>query len=153
MKRKNILLHDEGQVLVFDPESSRWQKGDKLDLDDIFVEGKRVGETGYELIEERARLASYGVLFVIINLDNHYKIEGKPELIQRGFLRREESPQLFSEIEKNAHNIYYEWRNQEGGKVNEDKYPDLYKKIRRKLGRKIYRQTGKKPMIISQVVK
>lgn len=152
MNRDNILLHDEGQILNYDPKSGKWKKGKKLDLEDVFVEGGRVGETGYDVISERSRLASYGVLFVIINLDNAYKVEGAPQILERGFLRKEESPKLFSSLEDYVRDFYYSWRGTQG-KISRDDYEDFYKKIRRNLGRKIYKETGKRPVIMSQIVK
>ncbi len=151
--RKNILLPDEGQILVYEPDSKTWRKDAKLDLEDVFVEGGRVGETGYDVIAERAKLASYGVIFVILNLDNSYKLEGLPEILERGFLREQESPELFTEIREMARDIYYEWKNSKNKITKNEDFTGLYKKMRRKLERKIYRKTGKKPVVISQVVK
>jgi ribonuclease J len=151
--RKNILLPDEGQTLIYEPDTKSWRKGKKLDLEDVFVEGGRVGETGYDVIEERAKLASYGVIFVILNLDNSYKVEGLPEILERGFLREQESPELFKEIREIARDIYYEWKNSKKKITKNEDFTGLYKKMRRKLERKIYKRTGKKPVVISQVVK
>lgn len=151
MDRSNILLSTEGQILEYNPKTKKWEKGDKLELDDIFVEGRRVGETNYDLIEERSRLASYGVVFIIIKLNNSYKVVGMPEILERGFLRRGESPHLFDEISKYARDIYYSWKDSKK-KINENDYPKFYKEIRQKMERKIYKQTGKRPVIMSQIV-
>lgn len=81
-------------------------KGEPIIINDMFVDGNRVGDTHGTVMRDRAIMAADGILVVIANISiTETKIIGRINITTRGFILINENIPLLKEIEKVATNV------------------------------------------------
>ncbi len=94
---ENIFVLKDGDIMEFDGEGAR--KAGFVSAGRVFIDGKGVGDVGDEVLRDRMRLAHDGVVICIIGLE---KLTGKvvsgPDIISRGFVFEDASPELMLEV-------------------------------------------------------
>jgi len=112
----------------------------------VFVDGLGVGDVGAEILRDRRRLADDGVLIAAITVDRRTgELLGDPDLISRGFADRDDSKKI---VERAAAVLAAEIRSHV---VEEPDWTYLNNKVRTTLGRHLYAQTRRRPMILPVV--
>ena len=108
IKDDNILLKLNGQVVTF-INGNLVDNGELVHADDIFIDGKTIGDVGELVIKDREILSENGVVIVSVTLDKNTKeIVAGPEIYTRGFVFVKENINLIKEAEKKSLDIIKE---------------------------------------------
>lgn len=146
MKKKNILVPSTGQEFILSEKSGIWAQGKKHLCKEICVDGNYVTEIDEDDIDERYRLAEYGVISVFLKFNQAHKMIGNPVLLFKGFDFSKSRGVAEGDIINQVKKIYYSWYD---GKVSSSKRDvnKLKKNISKRLDRFIDRKIGKRPVI------
>ena len=110
------------------------------------MDGLGVGDIGDEILRDRRRLADDGVLIVAITVDRRTgELLSEPDLISRGFVDGDGSEKM---LNKAAGVLAAEIRSHI---VEEPDWTYLHNKVRTTLGRYLFAQTRRRPMILPVV--
>ena len=138
-----ILLKLNGQVTTF--VDGKLVKNDEVvNVDEILVDGKTVGDVGEMVVKDREILSDNGIVIVSATINKlTKKVVAGPEIVTRGFIYVKDNIDLMKEAKNIATSIVLE--------NIKDNYVDFGKiktGIRDKLGKYFYKQTECKPMIL-----
>jgi ribonuclease J len=140
----NVLVAEDGDIIEFTASSGAIV--DRVPAGYVFVDGLGVGDVGTEVLRDRRRLSGDGILIVAITVDRHTgMLIDQPDLISRGFVYEPES----SDILERARKLL--GRTLESEVSTEPDWTYLKSKVRNTLGRHLYAETRRRPMIISVV--
>lgn len=83
--RPEILLAENGDVLVFDSDGARIAR--KAPVGRILIDDTRTGEVGDEVLRDRRHLAEDGLVVPVVAINKQTgALEGVPDIITRGFV-------------------------------------------------------------------
>lgn len=140
---ENILLKLNGEVTTF-VDGQLVDNDEKINIEDILIDGKTVGDIGDLVLKDREMLSDSGIVIVNANIDKQTrKIINKPNIATKGFIYVKENIDLINEAEKIVSTAI-----NENVKENYIDYNKLKLAIRDKLGKYFYKETECKPMII-----
>lgn len=95
--RENCFILDNGDVLTFNDEGVSLKN--KVSGNDIYIDGKQIGDVGEKVLRDRQILVDDGVIAVSTCIDIKNKKQVTMPLIQtRGFVKVNESEKLMSSI-------------------------------------------------------
>jgi ribonuclease J len=92
MKRENIFILKNGAQWVTDGQKA-WQE-ESLNVDEVYVDGRLVGEIGEVVMRDRRRLSQDGFIVALIPVDAHRNLAGEPQFVSRGFVYLNEAGDL-----------------------------------------------------------
>jgi ribonuclease J len=92
MKRESIFILKNGAQWLSDGQSA-WTE-DSLALDDVYVDGRLVGEIGEIVLRDRHRLSQDGFVVALIPVNGKQQIVGEPQFVSRGFVYLNEAGAL-----------------------------------------------------------
>ena len=143
MNPDNILLKLNGEVVEF-VDGELVESTEKVNVSEILVDGKNVGDIGELVLKDREILSNNGIVIVSASLDKFTKkVLSGPEILTRGFIYVKDNIDLIKESERISLEVINEF--------NHDNYVDFNKiklGIRDKLGKYFYTETECKPMIL-----
>lgn len=94
---ENIFLMENGDVLEF--TSSGASKNGKVTSGRIFIDGKGIGDVHDIVLRDRRRLAHDGIVIILVGIERlTKKIISGPEIISRGFIFEDASPEIINEV-------------------------------------------------------
>lgn len=138
------LVAESGDIIELTADSL--EVVDHIPAGYVFVDGLGVGDVGAEILRDRRRLADDGVLIAAITVDRHTgELLGEPDLISRGFADHDDPKKI---LERAASALAAEIRSHV---VEEPDWTYLNNKVRTTLGRHLYAQTRRRPMILPVV--
>ena len=137
-----IFVMDIGQVLEID------ENGAKINgivpAGKVLIDGSGVGDVGNIVLRDRRLLSQDGLIIVVagVDINERYLVSG-PDVVSRGFVYVREAEELMDElrslayeaIEKCLDNGVTDWTN-------------LKNHVRDAIGKYVYQQTKRKPMIL-----
>ncbi|MCG8683865.1 MAG: ribonuclease J [Desulfobacterales bacterium] len=86
LKRQNVLVAEDGQVIAFDQENGGRIDG-KVHTGRILVDGKGIGDVGRSVLKERRELSEGGLVVVTMIIDEETGVVlYGPELVSKGFV-------------------------------------------------------------------
>jgi ribonuclease J len=142
----NIFVLEDGDVLELSPEKGRVIG--KVASGNIYVDGLGVGDVGHVILRDRKELSRDGVMVVIITMDKQTsKIVGRPELISRGFIDDTEFGGLIEQGREVVMKALAE------GGSHTPEWGFVNTKVKSTLGKFLYKETKRRPMILPVVVK
>ena len=140
---KNILLNLNGEVCTF-INGELIDTNEKVKTDEIFIDGKTVGDIGDLVLKDREMLSDSGIVIVDVNIDKTSKeIINKPNIMTKGFIYVKDNIDLIKEAEEIVAKLV-----DDNTKQNYIDYNNLKMSIRDRLGKFFYNETESKPMII-----
>lgn len=143
MNEENILLKLNGEVVEFD-NGVISEKSEKINVEEILVDGKTAGDVGELVLKDREILSGNGIVIVSTTLDRATKkVIAGPEILTRGFIFVKDNIDLIKEAERISLEVINEF--------NKSNYVDFSKiklGIRDKLGKYFYTETECKPMVL-----
>ncbi len=85
LPRKNVIVAEDGNIIVFDKDGGRIEG--HVHTGRILVDGKGIGDVGRSVLKERRELSEGGLVVVTIVIDEEtgHVLYG-PELISKGFI-------------------------------------------------------------------
>ena len=142
---ENIFVAEIGKVLEIDKKGARW--GGTVPAGNVLVDGSGIGDIGSVVLRDRKHLSEDGLVVVAITISENEKyIAAGPEIVSRGFVYVKESEELILEAKRVVS------RSLE--KLIQKKYLDINNiknTIKDDLGKFIYKETKRRPMILSVI--
>lgn len=124
------------------------KKDGEITVNDIYVDGNRIGEVSTQVIRDRRIMSNDGILVVIANIDmKNRKLLIKPNITTRGFILVNENEELIHKIEGLATNAINNKLADKNASFN-----DIKSQITAELFPAIYELTGRKPIILPVIL-
>lgn len=146
MDSANILLKQNGDVVEF-VDGVLQDKFERIQIDDILIDGKSTDDVGELVIKDREMLGESGIMLISATLDKKTKaVLVGPEVTTRGFIYVKDSSEMIDEIKRISLEIIEKHIEPEYVDYNEIK-----NEIRESLSGYFYSETECKPMIIAVI--
>lgn len=140
--KDNIFICDIGETLEVHNGTAR--KAGKVSCGNILIDGLGVGDVGNIVLRDRKLLSQDGILVVVVTLSKQDgKIVSGPDIISRGFVYVRESEGLLEEANKIVSNTLNKLMSE-----NVNEWASLKTHVKDSLGRFLYEQTKRRPMIL-----
>lgn len=140
--KENIFLVDNGDVVEFQNGSAR--KAGKIPAGNVLIDGLGVGDVGNIVLRDRKLLSQDGILVVVVTLSKQDgTILSGPDIISRGFVYVRESEGLLEEANRIVTGTLHKLMND-----NVNEWASLKTNVKDALGRFLYEQTRRRPMIL-----
>ncbi|RCW41887.1 ribonuclease J [Paenibacillus prosopidis] len=147
VEKDNIFIIKNGDVVDISEQTARQTR--KITAGNTLVDGWGIGDVGNVVLRDRKHLAEDGILVVVVTLS---KTDGKiltgPDIISRGFVYVRESEALLDNINRLVLITIEEL--QTGSSLM--KWTILKHKIKEAIGKYVYAQTKRRPMILPIVI-
>ncbi|MGO4542530.1 ribonuclease J [Paenibacillus sp. YIM B09110] len=142
IERENIFIIDNGDTV--EVQGGVGRKGSKVQAGNVLIDGLGVGDVGNIVLRDRKLLSQDGILVVVVTLSKQDgAILSGPDIISRGFVYVRESEGLLDEANRIVTSTLTKLMND---KVNE--WASLKTNVKDALGRFLYEQTRRRPMIL-----
>jgi ribonuclease J len=82
----------DGAQWITDGEKA-WTE-ESLAMDEVFVDGRLIGEIGEIVMRDRQRLSQDGFIVALIPVNGRKQLVGEPQLVSRGFVYMNEAQEL-----------------------------------------------------------
>ena len=143
---KNIFLLKDGDIIEIDNGRIRY-KGN-IEPEEVFVDGKGIGDISDIVLKDRQILAADGIVVVVITLDTkETKLYSDPEILSRGFILVNNSEEFIEKSKEIVIKTVKKWE--------EEKHRDfgyLKKKIKSNLKKYFNKSIARDPMILSLII-
>ena len=140
--KENIFILDNGDSLILD--KGKITLGEKVKMDEVFIDGNRVGEVATQVIRDRKIMASDGILVIVSNIDmKNKKLLLKPSIVTRGFIQVNENEELIKMLEIKASLLITSKL-----KENNISFQDIKSFVQSNISTYIVELTGRKPIIL-----
>lgn len=144
--KENTFILKNGDILSLVNHTIK--KTDEMVVNDIYIDGNRIGEVSTQVIRDRRIMSNDGILVVIANIDmKNRKLLIKPNITTRGFILVNENEELIRKIEGIASNAIYNRLADPNASFN-----DIKSQITADLFPAIYDITGRKPIILPVIL-
>ncbi|MFC3746352.1 MULTISPECIES: ribonuclease J [Paenibacillus] len=138
----NIFITEIGEVVEIQGGAAR--KAGKVTAGNVLIDGLGVGDVGNIVLRDRKLLSQDGILVVVVTLSKQNgAIVSGPDIISRGFVYVRESEGLLDEANRIVSSTLQRLMSE---KVNE--WASLKTSVKDSLGRFLYEQTRRRPMIL-----
>jgi ribonuclease J len=142
IEKENIFIIDIGDTVEIQDGVAR--KGNKVPSGNTLIDGLGVGDVGNIVLRDRKLLSQDGILVVVVTLSKQDgTILSGPDIISRGFVYVRESEGLLDEANRIVTNTLNRLM---GENINE--WASLKTHVKDALGRFLYEQTKRRPMIL-----
>jgi ribonuclease J len=140
--KEDIFIVDNGETVEIQNGIAR--KAGRVQAGNILIDGLGVGDVGNIVLRDRKLLSQDGILVVVVTLS---KQEGKvlsgPDIISRGFVYVRESEGLLDEANRIVTTTLNKLMSE-----NVNEWASLKTHVKDALGRFLYEQTKRRPMIL-----
>jgi len=138
----NIFITELGEVIEIANGAAR--RAGKVTAGNVLIDGLGVGDVGNIVLRDRKLLSQDGILVVVVTLSKQNgAIVSGPDIISRGFVYVRESEGLLDEANRIVSGTLQRLMSE---KVNE--WASLKTSVKDSLGRFLYEQTRRRPMIL-----
>ncbi len=146
---KNIIVGENGRVILADKESTRLTK-ESVPTNYVMVDGLGVGDVGQVVLRDRQVMAADGMFVIIAVVDGRTgKVRGEPDIISRGFVYLRESKDLLNQTRKKTKEIINS-ASSDAGPAN---WIYIKDNVRDKIGKFLYTKTQRRPMVLPVIIK
>ncbi|SMF69083.1 ribonuclease J [Paenibacillus barengoltzii] len=138
----NIFLIDIGDTIEIQNGVAR--KAGKVPAGNVLIDGLGVGDVGNIVLRDRKLLSQDGILVVVVTLSKQDgTIVSGPDIISRGFVYVRESEGLLEEANRIVSSTLEKLMSE-----NVNEWASLKTNVKDALGRFLYEQTRRRPMIL-----
>ncbi|MFD0616773.1 MULTISPECIES: ribonuclease J [Paenibacillus] len=142
IESENIFIVDIGETIEIQGGTAR--KAGKVPSGNVLIDGLGVGDVGNIVLRDRKLLSQDGILVVVVTLSKQDgTILSGPDIISRGFVYVRESEGLLDEANRIVTNTLHKLMNE-----NVNEWASLKTNVKDALGRFLYEQTRRRPMIL-----
>ncbi|WP_301169057.1 ribonuclease J [Brevibacillus nitrificans] len=139
---ENIFLLDNGDTVEISGGRARY--GPKVQAGNVLIDGLGVGDVGNIVLRDRKLLSQDGILVVVVTLSKQNgTILSGPDIISRGFVYVRESEELLDEANRIVTQTLVKCMEE-----NVNEWSSLKNNVKEALGRYLYEQTRRRPMIL-----
>jgi len=135
MRPEDVFILTDGAQWLTDGQAA-WVE-EALAVDDVFVDGRLVGEVGEIVMRDRHRLSQDGFIVALIPIDAKQRLVGEPQFVSRGFVHLEEAGELLDA----------------GRKEIKRKYKRGTRDLRQALEDFFYRETQSRPVVLPRFIR
>ena len=142
----NTFINKNGDILAL-KDGEVYRKG-SIPINDIYVDGSRIGDVGVTIIKDRKIMSTDGVLIVILNLDvENRKMLIEPNITTRGFVVVNDNQELIKQIQDKTNIITM-------NELEKDNFnlTDLKNRIILEINSYVIELTGRRPIIIPMIL-
>lgn len=140
--KENIFIVDNGDVVEIQNGAAR--KAGKVPAGNTLIDGLGIGDVGNIVLRDRRHLSQDGILVVVVTISKQEgHILSGPDIISRGFVYVRESEGLLDEANRIVTNTINKLISE-----NVNQWASLKTNVRDVLGRFLYEQTKRRPMIL-----
>lgn len=140
--KEDIFIVDNGDVVEIQGGIAR--KAGKIPAGNVLIDGLGVGDVGNIVLRDRKLLSQDGILVVVVTLSKQDgTILSGPDIISRGFVYVRESEGLLDEANRIVSITLNKLMSE-----NVNEWASLKTHVRDALGRFLYEQTRRRPMIL-----
>ena len=146
VKEENTFINKNGDILAI-KDNEVYRKG-SIPINDIYVDGSRIGDVGIPIIKDRKIMSTDGVLVVILNLDiKNKKMLIEPNITTRGFVVVNDNQELIKKIQDKTNIITL-------NELEKDNFSltDLKNRIILEINSYVIELTGRRPIIIPMIL-
>lgn len=141
----NVLMPDLGSVMEFGEDNFGKITG-RVEAGDVLVDGVTVGEVGEVVLRDRRLLSKDGVMIVVVTVDRQSgQIVAGPDLVSRGFVYMKSSDELLEAARARVLQAI----TADPGIMAEPGF--IQRKIKESVGKFLFEQTRRRPMILPVV--
>ncbi len=143
---ENTFINKNGDIIAI-KDGEVYRKG-AIPINDIYVDGNRIGDVGLTIIKDRKIMSTDGVLIVILNLDvEHKKMLIEPNVTTRGFVIVNDNQELIKQIQDKVNSIAL-------NELEKDNFSltDLKNRIILEINAYVIELTGRRPIIIPMIL-
>jgi len=134
MKAANVFIMKDGAQWLTDGQKA-WTE-ESLAMDEVFVDGRLIGEIGEIVMRDRHRLSQDGFIVALIPVNGRKQLVGEPQLVSRGFMYLNEAGDLL----------------EAGQEVVRTHYKRGKDHIQQALEKFIYQETNLRPVILPRFI-
>lgn len=146
VKEENTFVLKNGDILAI-KDNEVYKKG-SIPINDIYVDGSRIGDVGLSLIKDRKLMSTDGVLIVILNIDlKNKKLVLEPNITTRGFVVVNDNQELIKQIQNKTNLIALNELEKENFNLT-----DLKNRIILEINTYVIELTGRRPIIIPMIL-
>ena len=146
VKEENTFVLKNGDILAI-KDNEVYKKG-SIPINDIYVDGSRIGDVGLSLIKDRKLMSTDGVLIVILNIDlKNKKLVLEPNITTRGFVVVNDNQELIKQIQNKTNLITLNELEKENFNLT-----DLKNRIILEINTYVIELTGRRPIIIPMIL-
>ncbi len=145
VKKENIFILKNGEILSI--KDKKVKRDGAIVINDVYVDGKRIGDVGASVIKDRKIMSTDGVLAVILNIDStKKKLVLEPNVTTRGFVIVNDNIDLIKNIQDKIKTITL-------NELEKDNfnYIDLKNRIILEINSYIIDVTGRRPIILPMI--
>ena len=146
VKPENTFICKNGDILAL-KDNEVYRKG-SIPINDIYVDGSRIGDVGIPILKDRKIMSTDGVLVVILNLDlTNKKMLIEPNITTRGFVVVNDNQDLIKKIQDKTNIITL-------NELEKDNFSltDLKNRIILEINSYVIELTGRRPMIVPMIL-
>ncbi len=128
-------------------ENSIYKVG-HIDVQQVFVDGKGVGDIGNKVIQDRQALSEDGIVVIIVSMHGENgHMSFRPEIISRGFVYIKESSEMLMKAQKMVLKVTEDYKTE-----SQLDFASFKHKIKAALRNFFYSETKRKPMIVVRII-
>jgi ribonuclease J len=148
--KKNIVLPDNGMVIEISNGGRSINKSKKkVSSGIVMIDGLGAGDVKEVVVRDRRALANDGMFVIVAVIDiKTGKVKKSPDIISRGFVYLKESQDLLNQtrllVKKTVEDSI--------GDMHPINFDYVKNNLREKIGRFLYQQTKKRPMILPVIL-
>ena len=142
--KKDVFSLSEGETVWF--IKNKAYLGNKIETKNIYVDAYGIGDVGSVILRDRKTLATDGIVFVLLTVDNKGLLLGQPKIVSRGFVFEKEENRLYLEALKIVEGIFP----LKSGKVLE--VGNMKREVIQNMEEFFRKVTGRKPLIVAEVI-
>lgn len=144
-KDNQLFASTEPQVIEVGKERVRF--GDKIRVENVYVDGLGVGDVGQIILRDRQVMSEEGVVVVVARIERQTgRLVGEPDVISRGFVFGESGEDITGAGREIVKSIF---SSMHGGPTD---YKYIRHEVEDNLGKFFFEETKRKPLILTTVV-
>lgn len=142
LAKDNVLIPEEGDVIEFS-QSSRPRIVQKVETDQIMVDGLGIGDVGDVVLRDRKTLAQEGIMVIVVPVEESSgRVTAGPDVISRGFIYMKESANLVERVKQ----VVVRTMRLKKGRIMDWHY--TRRNIEEEVAKFLYKETGRRPLIV-----
>lgn len=147
--KENILIGENGSMFEFNEQGKARIATEKVQTNNVMVDGLGVGDVGEVVLRDRQVLAKDGMFTIVVIIDNKTKrIVGTPQVTSRGFIYVKENFDLVNATKRVVEKVIKE-KTTADAPINWDYVKN---NIRESVGSFLYTKTERRPMVLPVVI-
>ncbi len=134
----------EGESVVL--ENGQARRGERVDVNDIYIDGSKVGDVGEVVLRDRQNLAADGIVFVVVPVYRESLVFGNVSVTTRGFVYAKESGELLAKAKTLVEQVLAQHKDKLGDRSF------IRGKVERELNKFLFSETARHPVILTEIV-